>query len=181
MVYDFRTDENSEELTLPGTHAYIWSLKPAEAKFHCYTLTAGHEEVLEWINSLDSDKDRYLDALRAFLLVFSVTDGQIVPRQFQLSAGLAAHWGKNSIVNAGTGSGKTLSMAIPLLMDLEAVAIIISPLKRLQITQAEALQRFLIKVLVINQDVELSPLEIQVSCILFQPNCLPRVLRCFRE
>ena len=107
-----------------------------------------HEELLDWINSLDSNQDHYLDALRACLLIFSVTDGQIVPRQFQLLAGLAALWGKNSIVNAGTGSGKTLSIVIPLLMDPVAVAIVISPLKRLQITQAEALERFLIKPLV---------------------------------
>ena len=75
--------------------------------------------------------DQHLDALRACLLVFSVSDGRVIPRKFQLEAGLAAYQGKNMIVNAGTGSGKTLSMAIPLLMDPDAVAIIISPLKRL--------------------------------------------------
>ena len=130
-----------------------------------------------WINSLDSDQDQYLDALHACLIVFSVTDGQIIPRQFQLVAGLAALWGKNSIVNAGTGSGKTLSIAIPLLMNLKAVAIVISPLKHLQITQAEALERFLIKPLMINQDMELSLLEIKVYYIAFQPNRLRRIFQ----
>lgn len=169
MVHDFRTHENSEELTLDDAHTYIWSLLPARAKYLCWdALTeVEHEEVLDWINSLNSDVHHYLDALRACLLVFSVTDGRIVPRQFQLSAGLAAFRGKNSIVNAGTGSGKTLSMAIPLLMDPAAIAIIISPLKRLQTTQAEELERFLIRPLVINQDSELSLSQIQVSRVEF--------------
>ena len=104
MVYDFETRENSEDLTLYDTHTYIQSLPLAQAKCLCSdVLTVGHEEVLDWINSLNSDQNHHLDALRVCLLVFSVTDGRIIPRQFQLSAGLAAFWGKNSIVNAGTG------------------------------------------------------------------------------
>jgi len=105
---------------------------------------------------------------------------EVGPDKFQLLAGLAALWGKNSIVNAGTGSGK-LSQWWPLLVNLKAVAISISPLKCLQITQAEALERFLIKLLVINQDMELSPLEIKVSCIVFQSNCLPQAPQCPRD
>ena len=64
-------------------------------------------------------------------------------------------------------------------MNPKAVAIVISPLKRLQITQAEVLERFLIKPLVINQDMELSEslLEIKVYCIAFQPNRLCRIFQ----
>ena len=58
-------------------------------------------------------------------------------------------------------------MAIPLLMDPDAVAIIISLLKRLQSTQARELERFLIKLLVINQDIELLLAEIKVFCNAF--------------
>ena len=66
-------------------------------------------------------------------------------------------------------------MVIPLLMDREAVAIIASPLKRLQATQAEELVRFLVKPLVINEDTELSTLQIQVPRVAFQLEYLSRV------
>jgi ATP-dependent helicase YprA (DUF1998 family) len=161
MMHNFETCESSAELTLHSTRAYIWSLAHESARRLCWEIFAGkHEDLSQWINSLDPDLS--LDALRACLLVFSVTDSRIVPRRFQLEAGLAAYWEKNTIVNAGTGSGKTLSMAVPLLMDPNAVAVVISPLKRLQTTQAEELERLLIKPLVINQDAELSQLEIEV-------------------
>lgn len=183
MVRDLKTHENSADLTLDATREYIWSLLPAQAKSICQWdvfTEVECEEVLDWINSLDSDQNQNLDAFRACLLVFSVTDGRIIPRQFQLKAGLTAFWGKHSIVNAGTGSGKTLSMAIPLLMDPQAVAIIISPLKRLQVAQAKELERLLIKPLVINQDTELAPLQIKVPHIVSRLCGLPRVSRPLR-
>jgi hypothetical protein len=167
MVYDFETCEISQELTVHVTHAYIWSQTLESAKYLCWEISAeaAHEELLRWIGSLDPHQ--CLDNLRACLLIFSVTDGRVIPRRFQLEAGLAAYCGKNTIINAGTGSGKTLSMAIPLLMDLEAIGLIISPLKRLQSTQARELERFLLKPLVINQDSVLSPTEIKVFYIEF--------------
>ena len=176
MVYDLENHCEAPELTLLAVHSYIWSLTPAAAKFLCWHTVfaeSENEKVLDWINSLEPEA--HLDALRACLLVFSVSDGQVVPRQFQLTAGLAAYRKKHAIVNAGTGSGKTLSMVIPLLMDPEAVSIIISPLKRLQATQAEELERFMIRPLVINEDTELSTLQIQVPHVAFQLECLPRV------
>ena len=164
MVYDFQTHETSSQLTLCDTHTYVWDQSLESARFLCSEISAGdgHGELFQWIDSLEAGQR--LNALRACLLVFAVTNGQVLPRQFQLRAGLAAYEGKNTVVNAGTGSGKTLSMAIPLLMNLDAVAIIVSPLKRLQSTQAKELERFLMKPLVVNQDVELSPAEIKVFC-----------------
>lgn len=47
-------------------------------------------------------------------------------------------------------------------MNPQAVAIVVSPLKHLQSTQAQEMKRFSIRPLVINRDVELSPTEIQV-------------------
>ena len=165
MVHDFETRENSAELTLHAAHAYIWSRTKESAWRLCWEIFTEdeHEDLLRWIDALDLDLS--LDALRACLLALSVTDTRIIPRQFQLEAGLAAYRDKNTIINAGTGSGKTLSMAIPLLMDPRAVAIIISPLKRLQTSQAEELKRYLIKPLVINQDAKLSRPEIEVFYI----------------
>ena len=176
MVYDFQTRKVSHKLTLHETYTYIWSRSLELAKDLCWEVCAGldgHSEVLRWIDLLDLDQ--CLDTLRICLLVFSVTDGWVFPRQFQFEAGLAAYQGKNSIVVAGTGSGKTLSMAIPLLMNPEAVGIIVSLLKRLQSTQARELERFQIKPLVINQDIKLSQTEIKVSCARFCPHCLPSV------
>ena len=162
MVYDFQTREVSNQPTLRAIHAYIWGQSLESARYLCSEISTEdeHGELFRWIDSLEAVQR--LDALRACLLVFAVTDGCIFPRQFQLRAGLAAYEGKNTIVNAGTGSGKTLSMAVPLLMNPDAVGIIVSPLKRLQSTQAKELERFLINPLVINQDIELSPAEIKV-------------------
>jgi len=175
MVYDFRTHGISPGLTLHAIRTYIWSRTPAFTKYLCWEISTEdeHEKLLQWIGSLDPNQ--CLDALRACLLVFSVSDGQVIPQQFQLEAGLVAYHGKNTVINAVTGSGKTLSMVIPLLMNPEAVGIVVSPLKRLQSTQAKELERFLIKPLVINQDVELLPAEIKVSHIEFHWHRLPRV------
>ena len=113
-MYDFRTHRTSNELTLHATYTYIWSRNPESARNLFWEIsTEDAHELLQWIDSLD--QDQHLDALRACLLVFSVSDGRVVPRKFQLEAGLAAYQGKNTIVNAGTGSGKTLSTVIPLL------------------------------------------------------------------
>ena len=180
MVYDFRTHEVSYKLTLHATYTHIWSLTLELADDLCRTICTEdeHTKALQWIGSDSLDSDKRLDALRACLLVFSVTNGRVFPRQFQLEAGLAAYQGKNSIVTAGTGSGKTLSMVIPLLMNPKAVGIIVSPLKRLQSTQARELERFQIKPLVINQDIELSLAEIKVLHTVFHSDYLSRVYRC---
>ncbi|KAF9463438.1 hypothetical protein BDZ94DRAFT_1124584, partial [Collybia nuda] len=57
---------------------------------------------------------------------------------FQLRACLATHNRHDSLINAGTGSGKTLPIALNLLLNnpTEAnISLTISLLKRLQITQ----------------------------------------------
>jgi len=120
MVYDFQNRRKAPELTLLAARSYIWSLAAKDAKYLCWVTVfteSEHEEVLDWVNSLEPVP--YLNALRACLLVFSVSDGRVVPRKFQLIAGLAAYEQKHAIINTGTGSGKTLSMVIPLLMDPE--------------------------------------------------------------
>ncbi|KAH0828138.1 hypothetical protein J3R83DRAFT_3826 [Lanmaoa asiatica] len=76
-----------------------------------------------------------VDALRASLIVHHLSSHAIVPHDFQLQASLAILHGKDSIVTAGTGSGKTLCQLIPLLLRPNTLSITISPLKRLQVTQ----------------------------------------------
>ncbi|KAG2074459.1 hypothetical protein BDR04DRAFT_1008020, partial [Suillus decipiens] len=73
--------------------------------------------------------------LRACLIVYVLTSTAIVPRQFQLEAALATLNGRDSVINAGTGSGKTLCILTPILLRPGTVSMTISPLKRLQATQ----------------------------------------------
>ncbi|KIK90666.1 hypothetical protein PAXRUDRAFT_151398, partial [Paxillus rubicundulus Ve08.2h10] len=54
---------------------------------------------------------------------------------FQLQASLAILNGKDSIITAGTGSGKTLCIIIPLLLRPQSISITVSLLKWLQATQ----------------------------------------------
>ena len=84
-----------------------------------------------------NEKDR-LTARRACLLAWFVTGGTQVPRDIQLQSCLAMFNGQDSLVYAGTGSGKTLPIALNILLEDPAkkrVTLTISPLKRLQITQ----------------------------------------------
>ena len=57
------------------------------------------------------------------------------PREFQLDVAEALTLGLDSTVIAGTGSGKTLPWAIPLLLDenKDKMVLVISPLKALQV------------------------------------------------
>lgn len=87
----------------------------------------------EFLATLSSDD--LAIALRACLLLFKVTKGSKVPRAMQLEAMLAVMGRKDSLVNAGTGSGKTVAMLLAVLLDPVSVSLVISPLIRLQINQ----------------------------------------------
>ena len=75
------------------------------------------------------------EVYKACLIVFLISGSQIVPRKLQLLAALATLAGNDSEVISGTGTGKTLAMAIPHLLHPERVSLIVSPLKRLEVTQ----------------------------------------------
>jgi ATP-dependent helicase YprA (DUF1998 family) len=87
-----------------------------------------------------------VDALRACLIIWVLTRGAVVPRVFQLQASLAMLQQRDSIIMAGTGSGKTLCLLIPMLLRPGSISITISPLKRLQTSQV----RFLIIKVTVN-------------------------------
>ncbi|KAG1828315.1 hypothetical protein F4604DRAFT_1640580 [Suillus subluteus] len=76
----------------------------------------------------------------------------IVPRVFQLEAILATLNGRDSIITAGTGCGKTLCLIIPNLLRPDTISVTISPLKRLQITQVNACMKYGISTISINED-----------------------------
>ncbi|KIK01318.1 hypothetical protein K443DRAFT_57785, partial [Laccaria amethystina LaAM-08-1] len=75
-----------------------------------------------------NDKERSI-GMRACLLLWTSTNFQLVPQEFQLEATVAIMTGKDSLVDVGTGYGKTLCMIIHCLLDPENLSVIISPLK----------------------------------------------------
>ncbi|KAG5637668.1 hypothetical protein DXG03_004405 [Asterophora parasitica] len=95
-------------------------------------------------------------ANRAILLAWTVTNGTQAPREMQLRATLATHYGQDSVINAGTGSGKTLPIALNILLDdpqAQGITLTISPLKRLEITQENDFKlRYGIPTIAINED-----------------------------
>ncbi|KIM52659.1 hypothetical protein SCLCIDRAFT_47169, partial [Scleroderma citrinum Foug A] len=86
-----------------------------------------------FVNTLE-EKD-VVDALRACVIIHILSGGKIVPREFQLEATLSVLHGRDSVITAGTGSGKTLCIIIPILLRPDKITITVSPLKRLQALQ----------------------------------------------
>jgi hypothetical protein len=76
----------------------------------------------------------------------------IVPREFQLRAALATVMKKNSIVDVGTGYGKTLAMILPHLLLPDKVSVVLSPYKHLQEQQQGDFTSYGICAIVINED-----------------------------
>jgi hypothetical protein len=66
---------------------------------------------VEFIHSLTTNEQE--DVLRACLMIFILSNGKMVPRQFQLVGALATLAGRDSKVILGTGTGKTLIMVLP--------------------------------------------------------------------
>ena len=59
-----------------------------------------------FVNTLE-EKD-VIDALRACIIIHILSGGKIVPREFQLETTLSVLHGRDIVIAAGTGSGKTL-------------------------------------------------------------------------
>ncbi|KAF8256918.1 hypothetical protein EI94DRAFT_1480977, partial [Lactarius quietus] len=74
----------------------------------------------------------------------------------QLKAVLLDYHGKDNLVSAGTGSGKTLPIALNVLLDdldKQLLTVTLSPLKRLQVSQESDFNtRYGIPTVVINED-----------------------------
>jgi hypothetical protein len=101
-------------------------------------------------NSLD--RSQHADALRACLLVYTSSLGNIIPRDFQLQAVIASLSGRDGLVTAATGSGKTLIMIMLLMLRPSDTSILIVPLKRLQDSHISAFTSYGIPSVVINED-----------------------------
>ncbi|KAF8256917.1 P-loop containing nucleoside triphosphate hydrolase protein [Lactarius quietus] len=90
--------------------------------------------------------------LRASLLLWFHSGFRDLPREFQLTATIAIMSGQDSLIDVGTGAGKTLCMVLPCMISLDTLAIVFSPLKRLQAVQVLAFSRYQIKAVAINED-----------------------------
>lgn len=82
------------------------------------------------VSSWTTKQKKYV--MEAFYRLDYLTLGQKAPRLFQIQAMLAVLGGRDLIVRAGTGYGKTLCMVLPLLVTDTKLAVTITPLKLLQ-------------------------------------------------
>ncbi|KAH8976484.1 hypothetical protein EDB92DRAFT_2099541 [Lactarius akahatsu] len=102
-----------------------------------------------------SEEDKIL-CYRVALMCYCVTNSMQIPREMQLRVVLADQHKKDALVSAGTGSGKTLPIVLNTLLDTpekKLVTLVISPLKRLQVTQENDFNtRYGIPTVVINED-----------------------------
>ena len=64
---------------------------------------------------------------------------------------------KNTLVDVGTGAGKTLCMVLPCMLAPDTMAIIFSPLKQLQAVQVLVFSQYQIKAIAINEDTPNDP------------------------
>ena len=106
----------------------------------------------EFLDTLD-EKDKTI-CYRATLLCYTVC--KQVPKEMQLRTLLADVNRKDCLVSAGTGSGKTLPIALKILLDdptKNSISLTLSPYKRLQKTQEkDFMTRYQIPTVVINED-----------------------------
>jgi len=71
----------------------------------------------------------------ACLHLWKASGSRLVPHEFQLKATIATMSGQHSLIDVGTGKGKTLCMVLPSLLSPYTISIVVSPLKRLQAVQ----------------------------------------------
>ena len=124
--------------------------------------TAFQSTIPAQLAPLDSFWEPYTDdelaiGLRACLLTWEASGEKIVPNEFQLKATIATMSGQDSLIDVGTGYGKTLCMIIPCLLDPASTSIIVSPLKRLQAVHVLEFERYGVKTVSINEDTPNDP------------------------
>ena len=120
------------------------------------------------ISRLDLDilpSDAFLDSLsserastvkRACFITFALARN-IILKEWQLEGTLDILAGHDTILNASTGSGKTMLIILPMLLRPGSISITISPLKRLMASQAEELGRFGLRAAIVNEDTSHNP------------------------
>jgi hypothetical protein len=92
------------------------------------------------------------EAIRICIICWKVSKEMVFPRQYQIAVTLATLDGQDSLVDVGTGYGKTLCMILPLFIHPKSISIVVSPLCRLQAVQLAEFEKWGIRAVSINQD-----------------------------
>jgi ATP-dependent helicase YprA (DUF1998 family) len=123
--------ENIRNLTGDSLHTRFYDI--------CSSKRPGDEFIAKLS---DSERDT---VYKCCLLLSTVTNGKKIPREFQLKAVLTLLAGQDCLIDAGTGSGKTLCMVLPALLDPTTVSLVVSPLKRLQVLQVSWMNDIMVR------------------------------------
>jgi hypothetical protein len=90
--------------------------------------------------------------LHTSLLLWVQSGHQDLPWEFQLKATIGIMSEQDSLIDVGTGAGKTLCMILPCLLTPTTMAVVFSPLKHLQVVQVLTFSWYNIKAITINED-----------------------------
>ena len=93
---------------------------------------------------------------RACLIAYSLAR-RITLKEWQLGGTLDVLAGRDTILNASTGAGKTMLINLPMLLRPASISITISPLKRLMASQAAELRRCGLRAAIVNEDTSHDP------------------------
>lgn len=128
---------------------------------------------------LQYNEEQQAIGLCTSLLLWIHSGFKDLPREFQLTATMAIMSGQDSLVDVGTGAGKTMCMILPCLLAPATVAIVFSPLKRLQTVQVLGFAHYQINAIAINEDTPNDP-DIWKVCILGLLTQILVTVCCFR-
>ncbi|KAG6848143.1 hypothetical protein H0H93_002999 [Arthromyces matolae] len=103
-----------------------------------------------YLESLSNDD--FCVLLDIFFVLDRASRGTLTPRRFQIQAAIAIQKGRDILVRAGTGYGKTLAMILPALLNPERVVITISPLRLIQQNHLQEFTKYGVPTLVVNKD-----------------------------
>lgn len=120
--------------TLPVDDLVSWTLPLSLVARDGIELLASTEP--GFVNSLTQAELKILK--QSFVVLDRASAGRLYPRKLQLQAVIAVCSGKDLVMRAATGAGKTLMMVIPALLNPDNIVLTFSPLKFIQENQVRA-------------------------------------------
>ncbi|KAJ2930420.1 hypothetical protein H1R20_g6675, partial [Candolleomyces eurysporus] len=140
-----------EDPSIPQTLEKIRNLSDDDTQRYYHNLIPiEHAPSPQFWQTLGDD-DSIL-ARRLILLACVASKFTLIPYEFQLTASLATIKGQDSLVDVGTGYGKTWCMILPALYRPSRISLVVSPLKRLQVVQVGTFEKYGIRAVAINED-----------------------------